>query len=90
MSGQPKKLSGYDFYRSIGSPKHIVAPMVDQSELVRLPKVCISGITWTRHPTRHGAGYHGDTELKYVPEQQLSHVEAYCALLAHLHSNDQR
>ena len=28
-----KKLGGYDFYRAIGSPVNIVAPMVDQSEL---------------------------------------------------------
>ncbi|KAI8323653.1 Dus-domain-containing protein [Martensiomyces pterosporus] len=29
----PSRLRGYDLYRSMGSPRHIVAPMVDQSEL---------------------------------------------------------
>ncbi|KAF9935113.1 hypothetical protein FBU30_007492 [Linnemannia zychae] len=29
----PPKLSAFDFYKSIGSPKFVVAPMVDQSEL---------------------------------------------------------
>ena len=35
--GPPRhdKLAGWDLYRAIGSPKLIVAPMVDQSELVR-------------------------------------------------------
>ncbi|KLT41612.1 Dus-domain-containing protein [Cutaneotrichosporon oleaginosum] len=28
-----EKLGGYDFYRSIGSPKNVLAPMVEQSEL---------------------------------------------------------
>lgn len=30
----PKKLQGRQFYESIGSPKYIVAPMVDRSEFV--------------------------------------------------------
>ena len=31
----PRKLSGYQFYREVlGSPRYVVAPMVDLSELV--------------------------------------------------------
>lgn len=40
----PKKLHGRAFYESIGSPKFIVAPMVDQSEFVclaRLPQMAV-------------------------------------------------
>jgi hypothetical protein len=38
-SAQPlsRKLAGYDFYRQVlGSPKFVVAPMVELSELVRV------------------------------------------------------
>lgn len=32
-----EKLFGRKFYESIGSPKYVVAPMVDRSEFVSLP-----------------------------------------------------
>lgn len=35
----PKKLHGRAFYESIGSPKFVVAPMVDQSEFVRFARL---------------------------------------------------
>lgn len=35
-SAMKKKLHGREFYESIGSPKMIIAPMVDRSEFVRV------------------------------------------------------
>ena len=33
LNSTPEKKIGYDWYRSIGSPQYVVAPMVDQSDL---------------------------------------------------------
>lgn len=37
-----RKLHGRAFYESIGSPKIVLAPMVEQSEFVRLPHTLTS------------------------------------------------
>src|SRR3569833_1930289 len=48
-ASRPEKLHGLAFYESIGSPKFIVAPMVDQSEFVRVflsPRDGASSLAW--------------------------------------------
>jgi tRNA-dihydrouridine synthase 1 len=77
-----EKLSGFDFYNSIGAPKFIVAPMVDQSELAwrllskaPLPADLAGPSTTVTTPqgkvlTRHVGGTH----LSYTP---MVHAKMY-------------
>jgi len=55
-----KKLTGYDFYRSLGSPKYVVAPMVDQSELVSVNVIVWDGLN---RFSRHGGDFLADMAL---------------------------
>src|ERR1700761_6532695 len=52
MPSNSTKLTGRAFYESIGSPKYIVAPMVDRSEFVRPP----SSLRTLRHMLTRSPG----------------------------------
>ncbi len=63
VSSTHRKLQGYDFYREIlGSPKFVLAPMVDQSELVGVlkPSVNVPGVLIRHAHSRRGGRYPGD------------------------------
>lgn len=62
-NGRRTKLHGRAFYESIGSPKLVLAPMVEQSEFVRFlsPRLLFSYtniVTDTSDLNRHGACSH--------------------------------
>jgi hypothetical protein len=53
-----KKLTGRAFYESLGSPKLILAPMVDQSEFVRFSLLLQSPSNTDARMSRRGAYSH--------------------------------
>lgn len=59
-NSRPKKLHGRAFYESIGSPRFVLAPMVDQSEFVsQVPILCPTELTSNRHGAcSHAPSWH--------------------------------
>ena len=60
-----RKIGGNDFYKDIlGSPKLVVAPMVEQSELVRLLSYAFGTNPHSSPLTSLGGFFLGDTVLR--------------------------
>lgn len=60
-AGPSSKIGGYELYRDVlGSPKHVVAPMVDQSELVCLYRLVWRGSNVLTKFCSHGGYYLDD------------------------------
>merc|ERR1719454_1557547 len=58
------KLRGFEFFRSIGSPKHVCAPMVDQSELAFRMLVRRYGCELAYTPMMHSRLFSEDAKYR--------------------------
>lgn len=64
------KLHGYAFYESIGRPKFVIAPMVDQSELVSLVLIIWLGVLLESSRRRGGSAF-GVSAVRLSCSQKL-------------------
>ncbi|KAJ2579276.1 tRNA dihydrouridine synthase, partial [Coemansia sp. RSA 1804] len=70
----PTRLRGYDLFRKMNSPRHIVAPMVDQSELAWRILSRNHGAELCYTPMFH-AKFFGDANPKYRNEHWVVMAE---------------
>jgi len=79
------KLQGWEFYKSIGSPKYVVAPMVDQSELPFRLLCKKYGAELTYTPMFHSRIFLDDPTYRY---DQFQTASEEVPLLIQLCGND--
>ncbi|KAM0788629.1 hypothetical protein ACM66B_001748 [Microbotryomycetes sp. NB124-2] len=70
------KLGGHEFWQSIGAPKYVVAPMVDQSELAWRVLSRLHGATLAYTPMFHAVLFGSQSDPKYAQTHFDTHPDS--------------